>query len=73
MEEEFYPRLCGGTFFTLLVERARHIRHSASSSRTGLNESEMLASLIRIFDPTFNISKSAGQAKENFYKLTNRR
>lgn len=77
MEEKFYPRLCGGTFFTLLVERARRIRHSASSSRTGLNESEMLASLIRIFDPTFNISKGEERSfrtvTSNFKKCRNKK
>lgn len=77
MEEKFYPRLCGGTFFTLLVERARRMRRSPFGGRNGLNESEMLASLIRIFDPDFNISKnekrSFSTVTSNFKKCTNRK
>lgn len=77
MEEKFYPRLCGGTFFTLLVERARRMKHSPYGGRNGLNESEMLASLIRIFDPDFNISenekRSFSTVKSNFKKCTNKK
>jgi len=51
-----YPVLCGGTFFTLLLE-ARQARSGKKEqlygSRDGLSEPETLAGLVRVMYPEF--------------------
>ena len=56
MSNNDYPVLCGGTFFTLLLE-ARQARSGKKEqlygSRDGLSEPETLAGLVRVMYPEF--------------------
>ena len=51
-----YPRLCGGTYFTLLLLALRqrtNARGRVASERDGLSNPEVLSGLIRVVNPEF--------------------
>ena len=51
-----YPRLCGGTFFTLLTRAMKkhgRSRNGYSGSLTGITEANLLKDLIRVFYPSY--------------------
>lgn len=51
-----YPRLCGGTFFTLLLQARRprtKAREHRKGERDGLSETDVLIRLIKIMNPDF--------------------
>lgn len=51
-----YPRLCGGTFFTLLLQALKQrtsARGHIVSERDGLSNPEVLSGLIRVVNPDF--------------------
>ena len=50
------PRLCGGTFFTLLTKAMKkhgRTRIGFSGSPTGVTEANLLKDLIRVFYPSY--------------------
>jgi len=52
-----YPRLCGGTFFTLLLQARKQRtkpRQHIKGERDGLSDSEVLFGLIKVVDPDFD-------------------
>ena len=56
MAEIDYPRLCGGTFFTLLLQARKQRlkpRQHIRGERDGLSDSEMLIGLIKIITPDY--------------------
>ena len=51
------PRLCGGIFFTLLLQAKKQrikVRSTYSGDSDGLSDTEMLKALIRIMDPNYS-------------------
>ena len=51
-----YPRLCGGTYFTLLLQALKqrtNARGRVASERDGLSNPEVLSGLIRVVNPEF--------------------
>lgn len=51
-----YPRLCGGTYFTLLLQALKqrtNARGRVASERDGLSNPEVLSGLIRVANPEF--------------------
>lgn len=60
-----YPRLCGGTFFTLLLQarqqRARAREHR-KGERDGLAETDVFASLIKIMNTEYAGPSAATKA-----------
>ena len=65
MDDGFYPRLCGGTFFCLLVQFKRQrvsARNTANKKSDGLSEPKMLADLIHVADPSYE------RPEENVFK-----
>ena len=51
-----YPRLCGGTYFTLLLQALKQrtsARGRVVSERDGLSNPEVLSGLIRWLTPNF--------------------
>jgi hypothetical protein len=70
MTSIIYPILCGGTFFTLLLE-ARKSRSGKKEqlygSRDGLSEPEMLAGLIKVMYPEFKAPSSDRTFRTNTY------
>ena len=53
-----YPRLCGGTYFTLLLQALKQrtsARGRVVSERDGLSNPEVLSGLIRVVNPEFQI------------------
>ena len=72
MKESTCPRLCGGTFFTLVLQGLKQrtkAREHYRGERDGLSDPEVLVGLIRVINPDYkapelNIIKS----KTNEYK-----
>ena len=54
MEVFNYPRLCGGTFFTLLLECQKQIETVYASDKNSFTEPEMLIGLQYVIAPDFN-------------------
>jgi len=55
-ENEFYPRLCGGTFFLLVLKAMKprtQMRGGFGSTNDGLTEPNCLAGLIQVFYPGY--------------------
>lgn len=51
-----YPRLCGGTFFTLLLQARKQRtkpREHRKGERDGLAETDMLVGLLKVFNPDY--------------------
>ena len=62
-----YPRLCGGTYFTLLLQALKqrtNARGRVASERDGLSNPEVLSGLIRVVNPEF-LSPSKETFKTN--------
>ena len=53
MEVFNYPRLCGGTFFTLLLECQKQIETVYASDKNSFTEPEMLIGLQYVIAPDF--------------------
>jgi len=62
-----YPRLCGGTFFTLLLQaRPQRIkpREHRKGERDGLSDTDTLIGLLKVFDPDY--IEPTGTTKDTF-------
>ena len=73
MSESFYPRLCGGTFFTLLTHAMKQHGRSRDSvkgiSSGGITEAECFKALIRVFYPDFiDLALSTEKSNASNYK-----
>ena len=57
-----YPRLCGGTFFTLLLQAIKQrtkARQRIAGERDGLSETDLLIGLIRVAYPEYKVTNNA--------------
>ena len=57
MKESTCPRLCGGTFFTLVLQGLKQrtkAREHYRGERDGLSDPEVLVGLIRVINPDYN-------------------
>ena len=64
-----YPRLCGGTFCTLILQALRQrigAREHYKGDSDGLTDSEFLVGLIKVINPAY---KNPGKAKPKMYHL----
>ena len=64
-----YPRLCGGTFFTLVLQALRQrmkAREHYSGDSDGLSDPEVLVGLIKVINPDY-----ADPGKENLKGTAN--
>ncbi len=72
MSEPFYPRLCGGTFFTLVTHAMKAHGRSHDNIRgnsTGITEAECFKALIRVFYPALpNLALSTEKSNASNYK-----
>lgn len=72
MTNNEYPRLCGGTFFTLLLQDLRQrykAREHYKGERDGLSDPEVLIGLIRIIKPDYQEPREGMlKSKANDYK-----
>lgn len=69
-----YPVLCGGIFFTLLLEarvQRTSKRNNANGKTDGLNQTELLVELFKIIKPTFSPPEKKSTFKKNVsgYKM----
>ncbi len=58
MDKDFYPQLCGGIFLNFLLEcrkRRTNARTKKDGGSDGLAEYQMLAGLIKVFNPDFEM------------------
>ena len=56
MTKDTYPRLCGGTFFTLVLQALRQrmsAREHYDGDSDGLSDPEVLVGLIKVVNPTY--------------------
>ena len=67
-----YPRLCGGTFFTLVLQALRQrmrAREHYKGESDGLTDPEVLMGLIRVINPDYQeMDRNALKTKANDYK-----
>ena len=67
-----YPRLCGGTFFTLVLQALRQrmrAREHYKGESDGLSDPEVLMGLIKVINPDFQeMDRKALRTKANDYK-----
>ena len=67
-----YPRLCGGTFFTLVLQAIRQrmkAREHYKGESDGLSDPEVLMGLIKVINPDFReLDRKALKSKANEYK-----
>ena len=67
-----YPRLCGGTFFTLLLQAIKQrtkARQRIAGERDGLSETDLLIGLIRVAYPEYKVtSNSSFKTNTSDYK-----
>ena len=71
MSEIFFPRLCGGTFFTLLTRAMKPHGRSRDTSRgvSGITEAGLFKALIRVFYPSLpNLAESTESSNATNYK-----
>ena len=71
MSEPFSPRLCGGTFFTLLTRAMKTHGRGRGSSRGagGLTEAGLFKALIRVYDPSLpDLAESTESSNATNYK-----
>lgn len=72
MSEAFYPRLCGGTFFTLVTHAMKIHGRSRDTSRgisSAVTEAECFKGLIRVFYPALpNLAQSTEKSNATHYK-----
>ncbi len=56
MTKNEYPRLCGGTFFTLVLQALRqrmNVREHYDGDSDGLSDPEVLVGLIKVINPVY--------------------
>ena len=56
MSNSVYPRLCGGTFFTLVLQALKQrakAREHYNGERDGLSDPEVLTGLIKVINPDY--------------------
>ena len=67
-----YPRLCGGTFFTLVLQALRQrmkAREHYSGDSDGLSDPEVLVGLIKVINPDYSdLGKESLKGTANNYK-----
>jgi len=67
-----YFRLCGGTFFTLVLQAIKQrakAREHYSGERDGLSDPEVLTGLIKVINPDYQVPKDGlNKGKTNVYK-----
>ena len=67
-----YPRLCGGTFFTLVLQDLRQrmkAREHYKGDRDGLTDPEVLMGLIKVINPDYQeMDRNLLKTKANDYK-----
>ena len=72
MPNRFYPRLCGGTFFTLVLQALKQrikVREHYNGERDGLSDPEVLTGLIKVINPDYQVPKEGlNKGKTNDYK-----
>lgn len=72
MPNRFYPRLCGGTFFTLVLQALKQrikAREYYNGERDGLSDPEVLTGLIKVINPDYQVPKEGlNKGKTNDYK-----
>ena len=72
MSESFFPRLCGGTFFTLITHAMKIHGRSRDTVRGvsgGITEAECFKGLIRVFYPALpNLALSTEKSNATHYK-----
>lgn len=72
MSKNGYPRLCGGTFFTLVLQALKQrvkAREHYNGERDGLSDPEVLTGLITVINPDYQVPKDGlNKGKTNDYK-----
>ncbi len=72
MSNSVYPRLCGGTFFTLVLQALKQrvkAREHYNGERDGLSDPEVLTGLIKVINPDYQVPKDGlNKGKTNEYK-----
>lgn len=72
MSKSGYPRLCGGTFFTLELQALKQrvkAREHYNGERDGLSDPEVLTGLITVINPDYQVPKDGlNKGKTNEYK-----
>ena len=72
MSKSGYPRLCGGTFFTLVLQALKQrvkAREHYNGERDGLSDPEVLTGLITVINPDYQVPKDGlNKGKTNDYK-----
>ncbi len=72
MSKSGYPRLCGGTFFTLILQALKQrvkAREHYNGERDGLSDPEVLTGLITVINPDYQVPKDGlNKGKTNDYK-----
>ena len=72
MSNSVYPRLCGGTFFTLVLQALKQrlkAREHYNGERDGLSDPEVLTGLIKVINPDYQVPKDGlNKVKTNEYK-----
>ncbi len=72
MSTHDYPRLCGGTFFTLVLQALRQrikAREHYKGESDGLTDPEVLMGLIKVINPDYQaMNRHAMKTKANEYK-----
>lgn len=71
MADEFYPRLCGGTFFALIAQAMKlHGRsHDTIRGVSGITEAGCFKALIRVFYPSLpNLAATTESSNASNYK-----
>lgn len=72
MTENDYPRLCGGTFFILVLQALRQRKRARAhvmEDRDGLSNPEVLMGLIKVFYPDYEMSnRELHSSKTNLFK-----
>lgn len=72
MSKSGYPRLCGGTFFTLVLQALKQrvkARQHYNGERDGLSDPEVLTGLITVINPDYQVPKDGlNKGKTNEYK-----
>lgn len=66
-----YPRLCGGTFFTLVLQALKQrmkAREHYKGESDGLTDPDVLMGLIRVINPDFVEPMASLKGKTNDYK-----
>lgn len=71
MSNSDYPRLCGGTFFTLVLQDIKQrisAREHYKGESDGLTDPDVLVGLIKVIDPDYKHPNKSLKTKVNDYK-----